>query len=270
MKHPPVSDIKRWNRERCRAFTLVEVLVCLAVIGVLASLILAAVARAKTKARDLNCLNNLKQHGIALTAFVGDHHCYPLSLNPGSGLGRFPDHGRSIETALSDYGLPSDYDYRDPSSVQICPASLKQMKTDRRLDTWDAGYGYNAYGLEGMRNVPLGLGMDSKMDGTGYSPVHESQVVAPSQMLAMGDSITGWDGTYRDSSQFMRVSSARDELGSSERVKRRHGGMLNVLFSDGHVTPLLLDFLFADKAERALSQWNRDNEPHAERIERIK
>jgi prepilin-type N-terminal cleavage/methylation domain-containing protein len=76
MKRPPVLISMEWRRARDRGFTLIEILVCLAMIGVLASLILAAVARTKAKARDLNCLSHLKQHGIALAAFVGDHHCY--------------------------------------------------------------------------------------------------------------------------------------------------------------------------------------------------
>lgn len=59
--------------DRAVAFTLVELLVVIAVLGVLAGLLLPALARSKSKAQGVFCLNNTRQLGLAWLMYADDH-----------------------------------------------------------------------------------------------------------------------------------------------------------------------------------------------------
>jgi len=86
-------------RHPASAFTLVELLVVIAIIGILAAMLLPSLSRSQATAKSVNCLNNLRQMGIAAQTYTGDHdNSFPIAYYLGNENGAFVSYAWDLTT----------------------------------------------------------------------------------------------------------------------------------------------------------------------------
>ncbi len=118
----PISRVRAAGAARS-GFTLVELLVVLAVVGILASLLLPALARAKAKGQGIFCLNNMRQLGYAWVMYA-DEHTGRLPYNLGGDLTRHTAAPRTNANWVNNILSWEETDSDNTNTATITQASL--------------------------------------------------------------------------------------------------------------------------------------------------
>lgn len=129
------------------AFTLIELLVVMAIIGILATLLLPTLARAKEKARRIKCLSNLKQISLSMNLFVTDNEKFPCRLTVAEG-GSYtrPNVWETYKVMSNDISTPK---------ILICPSDTRKA-ADSLVKFSDTNISY-FLGIESKEHRPGGL-----------------------------------------------------------------------------------------------------------------
>ncbi|MDO8619736.1 MAG: prepilin-type N-terminal cleavage/methylation domain-containing protein [bacterium] len=243
-------------------FTLIELLVVIAIIAILASLLLPALVSAKAKAQSTQCRSNLRQMGIGLLGYTLDNGMYPDYARCASE--KEPRGARWYDSIEAYYTRTLQWG----EGKFGCP-TYKGFTGDIRPTTFiGESFGSYAYNIGSYENGFYRYGLS---DGRAVfeltlemTPIPDSKVRSPSDMIALGDSVG------RSFYPEFPLSEGPDILsrrigGYFETPKdapyRRHRGLSNILFADGHAEAIKHKKLF-DDTEAALRRWHRDNEPH--------
>ena len=246
-------------RESRRAFTLIELLVVIAIIAVLIALLLPAVQAAREAARRIQCVNNLKQIGIALHGYHDAYNTFPSggwiallgqpatqNMNTGWSASVLP----WLEQLALFNGLNLSVVYDDPANstatytvlqVYICPSEPRQtywnLYPGDQFDHADADYG----GMYG----PRGLSSPTFTNNPPCGPMIFNQVISlaqitdgSSQTIQVGEDPEAINAMWASGHNIFDQSApinARPPSEYGEELTSQHPGGVNTLFADGSV-----------------------------------
>ena len=224
-----------------RGFTLVELLMVTAIIGVLASLIAPAARLARDHAHRAYCASQQRQLVLGNTGYANDHGGYVAAAADLFGPNRRRWHGSrsgadqpfcAADGPLAPYLGATD-------AVRVCPTFAVAVGQDG-FEAACGGYGYNAVGI-GSRAYLVGFNATALARG-----MPPESIGPPSRTLMFAD--TAFPQPYARPDHLIEYSFAEpyyvlEWSGPAESTRRaspsihfRHGGEANLAWADGHVS----------------------------------